>query len=293
MIPKDLAKKIRAIEIYTTKAADDVLAGAYESVFKGRGMEFDEVREYTPGDDVRSIDWNVTARVGRPYIKRYVEERELTVMLLVDLSASGSFGTARQTKNETAAELCALLSFSAIKNNDKVGLLAFTDEVELNIPPSKGTTHVLKIIQNILHFTPKYRRTNIQAALEYLAHIIHKRCVIFLISDFQDHGYEKLLRILAKKHDIIACQIIDQAERELSDLGLLHLEDAETGESAIVDTSSEKWSLEFSKKAAAQQGELDAFFKRESIDLLKILNGSDYIKELLTFFRKRKGRLAA
>lgn len=289
MIPTDLAKKIRAIEIYTTKAANDVLAGAYESVFKGRGMEFDEVREYTPGDDVRSIDWNVTARVGRPYIKRYVEERELTIMLLVDLSASGSFGTSNRTKNETAAELCALLSFSAIKNNDKVGLIAFSDEVELHIPAAKGSSHILRFIQSILNFKPRHKGTNIKAALEYLAHVTHKRCVVFLISDFQDSGYEKTLRIAAKKHDLIACHIVDKSELELPNLGLIQLEDSETGKSILIDSSSKRVREEFKEQAEQKLTELQNFLRRESIDNLTLVNGSNYVRDLVLFFKRRRG----
>ena len=292
MIPKDLAKKIRAIEIYTTKAAEDVLAGAYESVFKGRGMEFDEVREYTAGDDVRSIDWNVTARCGHPFIKRYIEERELTIMLLVDLSASGSFGSSAKTKNETAAELCALLSFSAIKNNDKVGLLAFTDEVELNIPPNKGSTHVLKFIQSILNFKPHHTGTSIQSALEYFTHTSHKRCIVFLISDFQDTGYEKLLRIIAKKHDVIACQLADKLEFELPNVGLLQFRDGETNQLALIDTSSKQERLEFKRRAEKRQENLNDFFRREAIDHIVIRTENDYVKELLKFFQNRKRRAA-
>ena len=198
MIPKVLAKKIRYIEIYTSKAVNDILAGEYESVFKGRGMEFDEVREYTPGDEIRSIDWNVTARMGHPYVKRFVEERELTIMFLVDLSASGSFGSIEKTKNEVAAELCALLSFSAIKNNDKVGLIIFTDTIEMFIPPKKGVSHVLRLIRDLLNFKPKQAQTNIAEALDYLGRVTNRRCVVFLISDFQCEGFEKPLRILGK-----------------------------------------------------------------------------------------------
>jgi len=286
----DLSKKIRTIEIYTTKVANDVLAGAYESVFKGRGMEFDEVREYTAGDDVRSIDWNVTARCGRPYIKRYIEERELTIMFLVDLSASGSFGTAQKTKNETAAELAALLSFSAIKNNDKVGLIAFTDKVELNIPPTKGSSHVLKIVQSILSFKPEHTGTDLKTALEYFTHINHKRCVVFLISDFQTSGYEKFLRLVAKKNDLIVCQILDKAELTLPKVGLLQFRDAETGQFLLIDTSSKRECQAFSARALDRQEKLTSFFKREAIDHLCIVNGENYVKELLKFFRKRKNR---
>ena len=204
MIPKELAKKIRLIQIHTSKAVNDVLAGEYHSVFKGRGMEFDEVREYAPGDDIRMIDWNVTARTGHPYVKRFVEERELTVLFVVDLSASGSFGTREQLKNEVAAELCALLAFSAIKNNDKVGLLVFTDQVELYIPPKKGVSHVLRVIRDLLNAQPHRSRTDITQALDFLGRVTHRRAVVFLVSDFQAAGYQKRLRIAARRHDLIA-----------------------------------------------------------------------------------------
>ncbi len=209
---QELAEKIRTIQIYTSKAVNDVLAGEYESVFKGRGMEFDEVREYQPGDDIRTIDWNVTARTGHPYVKQFVEERELTVFFLVDLSASGAFGSGQRLKNEVAAELCALLAFSAIKNNDKVGLIAFTDTVELFIPPKKGTTHVLRLIREILSFSPERGGTNIAASLHFFGRITHKRSVAFLVSDFIDQDFFSPMRIIARRHDLIAVSITDPRE---------------------------------------------------------------------------------
>jgi len=229
MIPKELAKKIRYIQIYTSKAVNDSLAGEYESVFKGRGMEFDEVREYQIGDEIRSIDWNVTARMGEPYVKLFVEERELTVMFLVDLSASGAFGSTRQIKNEVAAEICALLAFSAIKNNDKVGLIVFTDQIEMFIPPAKGSTHVLRLIRDLLNFTPRQTQTDISVGIEYLARVTNKKSVVFLISDFLGEGFEKQMRVLGKRHDLIAVSITDPREKQMPNLGLIQLEDAETG----------------------------------------------------------------
>jgi len=293
MIPKALAKKIRYIEIYTAKAANDILAGAYESVFKGRGMEFDEVREYSPGDEVRSIDWNVTARMGHPYIKRYVEERELTIMFLADVSASGTFGSADQTKNEAAAELCALLAFSAIKNNDKVGLIAFTDAIEMHIRPGKGASHVLRLIRDILHFTPRQRGTNLTRALEYLARTAHKRCVVFVISDFQTAGYERALRILARRHDVIALVMTDPRELEMPKAGLIELEDAETGELVLLDTGSAREREAFARQAQERHAALRRFFRRESIDHIEVAAGQDYVGDLLRFFQRRRRRAAA
>jgi len=290
MIPKELAKKIRYIEIYTSKAVNDILAGEYESVFKGRGMEFDEVREYTPGDEIRSIDWNVTARMGHPYVKRFVEERELTIMFLVDLSASGSFGSIEKTKNEVAAELCALLSFSAIKNNDKVGLIIFTDTVEMFIPPKKGVSHVLRLIRDLLNFKPKQAQTNIAEALDYLGRVTNRRCVVFLISDFQSEGFEKPLRILGKRHDLIALSIIDPREIVMPDAGLVELEDAETGERVVIDTGSASVRKEFEKLGRERSSRLRDLFRSMDIDHTEVVTGRDYVKELVGFFRSRERR---
>ena len=227
MISKELIKKIRYIQIYTSKAVKDVLAGEYHSVFKGQGMEFDEVRAYQPGDDIRTIDWNVTARTGHPYVKRYVEEREITVFFLVDLSASGAFGSRKKLKNEIAAEFCALLAFSAIKNNDKVGLIVFTDVIELFIPPAKGTSHVLRLIRELLYFDPGKQRlragTDIALALDYLGRVLHKRGVVFLVSDFLDKNFQKPLSVLARRHDLIAATVSDPCELTLPDVGLLEI----------------------------------------------------------------------
>lgn len=290
MIPKELAKKIRRIEIYTSKAVNDILAGEYESVFKGRGMEFDEVREYTPGDEIRSIDWNVTARMGHPYVKRFVEERELTVMFLVDLSASGTFGSIDKTKNEVAAELCALLSFSAIKNNDKVGLIVFTDTIEMFIPPKKGTSHVLRLIRELLNFHPLQTDTSINEALDYLGRVTHKRCVVFLISDFQTGGFEKPLRILGKRHDLIALSITDPREISLPDVGLVELEDAETGERVIIDTGSASVRREYEQLGRQRSNRLRDLFRSMNIDHTEVITGRDYVKDLVGFFRTRERR---
>ena len=290
MIPKELAKKIRYIEIYTSKAVNDILAGEYESVFKGRGMEFDEVREYTPGDEIRTIDWNVTARMGHPYVKRFVEERELTVMFLVDLSASGAFGSVDKTKNEVAAELCALLSFSAIKNNDKVGLIVFTDRTELFVPPKKGVSHVLRLIRDLLNFKPKEVQTNISEGLDYLGRVTHKRCVVFLVSDFQSKGFERPLRILAKRHDLIALSITDPREMVMPNVGLVELEDAETGERVVLDTGNSGVRNEFGRLGHARVRRLRDLFRSMNIDHTEVVSGTDYVKELVGFFRNRERR---
>lgn len=292
---RSVAKKIRLIEIQTNKAVDDVLAGEYSSVFKGTGMEFQEVREYAPGDEIRSIDWNVTARMGKPFVKRYVEERELTVWLLVDLSASGAFGSQSQLKNEAAAEFCALLAFAAIRNNDKVGLIVFTDRVELAIAPSKGRTHVLRLIRELLRFAPRGRGTDLAAALEYLGRVTHKRGVVFLVSDFLTSGSlaeesGKQLRILARRHDLIAVAIGDQRERELPDVGLIELQDAETGECVLIDTASERVRREYAALAQLRRKGRQDLFRSTGIDEVEVVTGQDYVRDLRRLFRKRGGR---
>jgi len=291
MIPKELAKKIRYLQIYTTKAVNDVLAGEYHSVFKGRGMEFDEVREYTPGDEIRTIDWNVTARMGSPYVKRYVEERELTVLFLVDLSASGSFGSREKLKNEVAAELCALLAFSAIKNNDKVGLIVFTGVIEMFIPPKKGVSHVLRLIRDVLDFKPRQTRTNITEALDFLGRITHRRAVVFLVSDFLASGYEKRLRVAARRHDLIAISVTDPRERELPDVGLIDVEDAETGEIVTLDTGSRRARTQFEALGRERDAKLRQSLHSMAIDHIGVVTGRDYVRDLVGFFRMREGRL--
>ena len=290
-----VAKKIRLIEIQTAKAVDEVLAGEYSSVFKGSGMEFEEVREYAPGDEIRSIDWNVTARMGKPYVKRYVEERELTVWLLVDLSASGAFGSRSQLKNEAAAEFCALLAFSAIRNNDKVGLVLFTDRIELSIRPSKGRSHVLRIIRELLRFEPHGRSTNLAVALEYLGRVTHKRGVVVLVSDFLppdalEDSSGKQLRVLSRRHDLVAVAIGDVRERELPSVGLVELEDAETRQRVIVDTSSERFRREYAASARARIDRRREFFRSTGIDEVEVLTGQDYVRDLRKLFRQRGRR---
>lgn len=293
MIPKELAKQIRAIQIHTSKVVNDVLAGEYQSVFKGRGMEFDEVREYQVGDDVRSIDWNVTARSGRPYVKRFREERELTVVFLVDLSASGSFGSIKQPKNELAAELCALLAFAATKNNDKVGLMVFTDHVEMFIPAKKGTRHVLRVIREILSFRPQRTQTDITMALDYLGRVQPRRAVVFLISDFQAEGYERSLRVLGRRHDVIAVSITDPREKSLPDVGLIELEDAETGETVLIDTGSREVRSRYQHLSLERAERLSEQLRSMDIDQVGVETGRPYIRDLMAFFKNRERRRIA
>jgi len=290
MISSELARKIRILQITTRKVVNDVLAGEYTSVFKGRGMEFDEVREYMPGDDVRSIDWNVTARMDRPYVKRFVEERELTVFFLVDLSASGAFGSVQKLKNEIAAEFCALLAFSAVKNNDKVGLIVFTDLVELYVPPKKGTTHVLRLIRELLNFKPKAVRTDIGGTLDYFAKVAKKRAVVFLVSDFQSEGFEKAMRIIAKRHDLIAVPVTDPREVRLPNVGLIELEDAETGEMVLVDTSSAAVRKQYERLGRERSDRFRELFASMGVDQIEVMTDRDYVPRLVQFFRARERR---
>ena len=294
MIPKELTKKIRYIQIYTSKAVNDVLAGEYHSVFKGQGMEFDEVRAYQPGDDIKTIDWNVTARTGLPYVKRYVEEREITVFFLVDLSASGFFGSLDKLKNEIAAEFCALLAFSAIKNNDKVGLIVFTDTIELFIPPAKGTSHVLRLIRELLFFGPGKKRvrtgTDIALALDYLGRVLHKRGVVFLVSDFLDKDFEKTLGVLARRHDLIAVTVADPRECALPDVGLMEIQDAETGAQVLVDTGDKEVRRRYEELARKKNDKLASLFKGTGVDHIELYTDRDYVLDLVKFFRKRMGK---
>jgi uncharacterized protein (DUF58 family) len=290
MIPKEILKKIQQIEIHTRRLVNEAFVGEYHSVFKGRGMEFDEVREYQPGDEIRTIDWNVTARMGRPFIKRYVEERELTVMLLVDMSASGNFGSIRHLKNEVAAEICAILAFSAIKNNDKVGLIMFTDRVERFIPPKKGTKHVLRVIRELLYSKPTGKGTTISVALEYLNRICHRKAICFVVSDFIDHNYEHALRIANKKHDIIAVTVVDPRECELPNVGLIELKDAETNEILLVDTASDQVRKEFHTFNNQRRQERSRLFRSMGVDEITVNTGRHYVEPIIRFFRMREKR---
>ena len=290
MIPKELIKKIKQIEIYTSRMVDASFAGQYESVFKGRGMQFDEVREYTPGDDIRTIDWNVTARTGKPYIKRFVEEREMTVVFAVDLSASGDFGTVNKAKNELAAEFCAVMAFAAAKNNDKVGLLIFADEIELYIPPKKGISHMLRLIRELLYFKMPKKNTNISLALDYLAKVINKKATIFLVSDFLETNFKKSLSLLNKRHDVIAVSVRDPAEISLPGIGLIELADAETGEIVLIDTSSRQFRNSYGSACAKRFNELKNMLRTINVDCINIRTDKPYIQDLVRFFHMRHRR---
>jgi len=290
MISQELIKKIKQIQIYSSRMVDASFAGQYESVFKGRGMQFDEVREYTPGDDIRTIDWNVTARTGKPYIKRFVEEREMTVIFVVDLSASGDFGTVNKAKNELAAEFCAVLAFAAAKNNDKVGLLVFTNRIELYIPPKKGVSHMLRLIRELMYFKMPKRKTNIPQALDYLAKVVRKRATIFLVSDFIETDFKKPLSLLNKRHDVIAAVVRDKAEITLPGVGLIEFTDAETGEIIIVDTSSRKFRNQYSNTTAQRFDELKNMLRTINVDCISISTDKPYIQDLVRFFHMRHRR---
>ncbi len=292
VLPKDIIKKIRRIQIYTTRTVNDVLAGQYRSVFKGRGMEFSEVREYQTGDDVRLIDWNVTARTGRPHVKQFAEERELTIMLLVDASASGRFGSIAQTKNEIAAEIAALIAFSAIRNNDKVGLIIFTDHVEKFIAPKKGRLHVLRVIREILYFQPESKGTNISVAIEYLMRVTSRRTVAFVISDFIAVGHERKLRVANHRHDMIALRITDPRELALPIVGLIELEDPETGEKILFNTRSAKARKMYERLRRKHLAEQAQAFRSMNVDHVDIRTDSPYVEPLVRFFRVRERRLA-
>jgi uncharacterized protein (DUF58 family) len=288
VIPKEVLQKVRQIEIRTRSVVESVLSGEYQSVFKGRGMEFSEVRTYNPGDDIRSIDWNVTARMGGPYVKKYVEERELTVMLVVDASSSGSFGSVKQFKDEIAVELCALLAFSAIKNNDRVGLIIFTSEVEKYIPPKKGKNHVLRVIRELLYFKPTKKGTKIAEAMGYLNRVQRRKAVVFCVSDFLDSGFEAPLRVAAQRHDLIAVTITDPRELSLPSVGLIELEDPETGQTMLVDTRSKAVRDTYHKEAIKRKETLRTFFKAHGIDEIPVLTEADYVDPLVKFFKKRE-----
>lgn len=291
MIPKEILKKVRQIQIRSSRLVNDVLAGEYVSVFKGVGMEFEEVREYQAGDDIRTIDWNVTARMGHPYIKRFTEERELTIMFLVDLSYSGEFGSMKQFKNEIATEICALLALSAVRNNDKVGLILFTDKIEKFVPPKKGKTHVLRVIREVLYYKPENKGTDISIALEYLLKVTKRKAVCFLISDFITEGFEHALRIANKRHDIIAASITDPRELEIPNVGFVELEDAETGEITLVDTSDRKMMERFNRFNTKNMEERVKLFRSMGVDLIDVRTDRSYVEPIMKFFRAREKRL--
>jgi uncharacterized protein (DUF58 family) len=292
MLTSELLKQVRKIEIKTRRVVDEITGGAYHSVFKGRGIEFDEVREYTPEDDVRAIDWNVTARMGTPYIKKYVEERELTVMLLVDVSASGAFGSGDKSKREHAVEIAALLAFSAIRNNDRVGLLLFTDQTELFIAPRSGRTHGLRLIREILAFEPSRKGTDINAALENCTRVLNKKSVVFLISDFiGSKDYERALKIANRRHDVIAVRALDPLEKAWPKGCNMVVEDAETGQNVALSGRSRRWLGLFSQAATEIHDAAQKICERAKVDIIEICCGEDYVKPLVSFFRRRGRRV--
>ncbi len=290
MLTKELLKQVRQIEIRTKGLVNQVFSGEYHSVFKGRGMEFSEVREYQFGDDIRNIDWNVTARFGHPFIKVFEEERELTVMLMVDMSGSLIFGSVDTTKQQIAAEISAILAFSALKNNDKAGLILFTDKIEKFVPPRKGRSHVLRIIREVLSFEPEGKSTDMKAALEYLNNAVKKRSIVFLLSDFMDSGYEKILRIVGKRHDLIGIVLNDKREDEIPPMGLVKFVDAESGMERWIDTADRKTRTSFQQMREKNKADRKALFLSSRLDSIEIQTGEDYIKPIVRFFRLREGR---
>ncbi len=290
MIPREILKQVRRIEISTRGLVNEVFSGEYHSVFKGRGMNFAEVREYQYGDDIRSIDWNVTARNGSPFVKIFEEERELTVMLVVDVSASGDFGSRERLKGEVAVEICALLAFSAIKNNDKVGLIIFSDRIEKFVPPRKGRRHVLRVLRELLYHRPEGRGTDITGALEYLTHVQRKKAVTFLVSDFRDSGFDKALAVAGRRHDLIAVRPGDARERELPPLGYVDLEDPETGERVVVNTSNPQFRMAYATRVANERSELDRSLRKSKVDVIDIETGEPYVRPLMRFFQDRARR---
>ncbi len=291
--PKEILSKIRRIELRTRRLVNSSFAGQYHSVFKGRGMNFEEVREYAPGDEIRSIDWNVTARMNTPYVKKFTEERELTVMLLVDVSASGVFGSVELSKRELAAEVAAILAFSAINNNDKVGLLLFSEDVELFIAPRKGRQHTLRLIREMLYFEPKGRRTDLAGALDYLNKVVTRRAVVFVISDFIAPDYTKAITVAGRRHDVVAMPVTDPGEESLPDIGRVTLQDAETGEQIEIDTSRASVREAFAVQEDRRRKGLDRLFGSRGIDVVPLATNEDYLTALRAFFERRERRLAA
>ena len=294
MLTNELIARVRRIEITTRQLVEDGLAGEYHSAFKGRGMEFDEVRQYIPGDDVRTIDWNVTARTGEPYVKSYVEERELTVMLAVDVSRSGDFGTRNRFKRELAVELAAVMSIAATTNNDKVGLLLFTDRVELLVPPMKGRSHVLRMLRDLLAYEPVGTGTDIRLALDTIYVLLKRRSIVFLVSDFlADPGaYRQAMLVTNRRHDVVAFDISDPMEREIADVGIIALEDAESGHKRWVDTGDKQWRQDFSERVARLDSEKSDVFAAAGVDHVRVGTERDYLVEVGGFFKNRLRRLS-
>jgi uncharacterized protein (DUF58 family) len=292
VIPPELLKKVRRIELRTARLVDSLMGGAYHSAFKGRGMEFEDVREYVPGDEVRTIDWNVTARAGYPHVKTYREERELTVVLLVDVSSSEAFGSSTQGKNELLAEFAALIALAAMRNDDKIGLALFSDRVERYLPPKKGRRHVLRLIRDLLAYSPESRGTNLASALSFVGKVQRRRAVVFLLSDFLAEDFRRDLAAARSRHDLIAVRVADPRESDLPDVGILDLEDAETGETVTVDTASSGFRERFATEGRRSRKEQQDLLRSLSVDELDITTGRDYIRELSRFFRMREKRAA-
>lgn len=290
MIPKEVLRNIRRIQITTSRLVSDVFAGQYQSVFKGQGMEFDEVRDYQPGDEVRSIDWNVTARMGHPYVKKFVEERELTVMLLLDASRSCRYGSGERMKSQLAAELCSLLAFSAIQNNDKVGLIIFTEKIEKFVPPRKGIRHVLRVVREALYFNPAGSGTDIAGALEFLNHVTKRKTITFLISDFLAPDYKKLLSVTNRRHDVVGVVITDPSESELPSVGMMRFHDAETDRSVSIDTSNRKVREAFQKAAEERRKARQELLGSVNVDMIEVRTDEPYVKALTKFFNARARR---
>lgn len=284
---QDILKKVRKIEIKARGLSQQMFSGEYHSAFKGHGMAFSEVREYQYGDDVRDIDWNVTARLNHPYVKVFEEEREMTVMLLVDVSGSNRFGTHHQFKEELVAEVAATLAFSAIQNNDKVGVIMFSDRIEKFIPPKKGSTHILRIIRELITFRPESNGTDITTALKYFTNVIKKRCTAFLLSDFYDDNYDEAIKIAAEKHDLVAIRIADEKEKRLPDLGLVKFYDPESATTLWVDTSSRETREQFAKSYSTYETNVKTIMQRYGIDSTEVLTGEDFVKPLLKLFKMR------
>jgi len=287
---KELYRKVREIQIHSRKMVNDVMAGEYQSAFKGRGMEFDTVREYQEGDELRMIDWNVTARYGHPYVKTFVEERELTVIFLVDISASGVFGTQIQQKREVIAELCGVLALNAMKKNDRIGLILFSDQIELYVPPKKGKTHVSRIIRELLFFKARHKKTDLNQALEYFNKLNKRKTVVFLVSDYLDDGYFKNMSATNQRHDLVAIEVQDPHEEKLPDIGIISLMDTETGETQMVDTHSQSWQRHYYLSRLQFNETKTNYFKKNSIDHLIIKCDQPYGRQLTTFFKNRARR---
>lgn len=290
METSELLKKVRKIEIKSRGLSNQIFSGEYHSAFKGQGMAFSEVREYIPGDPVRIIDWNVTARLNKPYVKVFEEERELTVMLVVDVSGSQNFGTQQMLKREMITEICAVIAFSAIQNNDKIGVIFFSDKIEKFIPPKKGKSHILRIIRELIEFTPDHKKTNLSEALKYLTSVIKKKCTAFILSDFIDDGFADALKIANRKHDVVALRVFDNRENELNDLGLIPFINQETDEIEWIDTSSKEVRKAYALESKKRTYELEGLLKKSGVDFATIQTDRSYVKPLMTLFKKRESK---